>query len=61
VTAYRYTWSYTWDEVEIAAGPDGSATFTFVPEYSGYEVLSVTSVGVDGTLSENRWFEFTIG
>ncbi|NMO54659.1 hypothetical protein HH310_26170 [Actinoplanes sp. TBRC 11911] len=60
VVAYRYPSKTEWADIEIPAGPDGSATFTYVPEYSGYDNFSVTSVTADGTLSENRWYEFNV-
>jgi hypothetical protein len=53
VTQYRYT-LYGADEQTIPAGPDGTASVTWTPTSWGFSDVLVTSVGADGTVSDER-------
>ena len=57
VASYRYHFDCC-EEQTVDAGPDGTATVASTPDYAGYSVLTVTSVGRDGTVSDTREFGY---
>ncbi|MFI7210541.1 hypothetical protein ACIBP4_02520 [Micromonospora maritima] len=59
VASYRYSLNGA-DEETVDAGPDGTATVTYTPGSSGYQEVRVTSVGADGTESDQRAQPFIV-
>ncbi|GAA1032755.1 hypothetical protein GCM10009557_32260 [Virgisporangium ochraceum] len=59
VVRYRYTFPGQ-EEQTVAAGPDGTASATYVPGGWGLHTIAVTSVGGDGTASETRDVYFDV-
>jgi hypothetical protein len=55
VVSYRYYWGAFPDSTEtVDAGTDGSATFTWTPQYAGFQELNVIAVARDGSESDRR-------
>jgi hypothetical protein len=57
VVSYQYTVDGDGPH-SVAAGPDGTASVTFTPDYAQHS-LSVSSVDVDGVVSDARDYEYT--
>ena len=47
--AYRYTFAWDQEPIEVPAGEDGRASITWAPTESGYTSLDVWAVKADGT------------
>lgn len=57
VVSYQYTVDGDGPH-SVAAGPDGTASITFTPDYAQHS-LSVSSVNADGVVSDARDYEYT--
>jgi hypothetical protein len=57
VVSYQYTVDGDGPHL-VAAGPDGTASVTFTPDYAQHS-LSVSSVDADGVVSDARDYEYT--
>ena len=57
----EFVYRFDGEEHTVAAGPDGTATITFTPQYEGSHYLTVSSRSADGVTSGEMYHYFYVG